>query len=42
MDDVGYGGLYRDSDSRWLKGYTQRIGTCDALHVEMCRMYMWL
>jgi len=32
---VGCGGLFRDSDSRWIKGYTKKIGACDALHAEM-------
>jgi len=28
------GGLFHDSDGRWIKGYTKKIGACDALHVE--------
>ncbi|CAJ2630361.1 unnamed protein product [Trifolium pratense] len=39
MNNAGCGGLFRDSDGRWLKGYTQRIGDCDALHAEMWGMY---
>jgi len=35
MNIAGCGGLFRDSDGQWLQGYTQRIGACDALHVEM-------
>ncbi|GAU36844.1 hypothetical protein TSUD_213680 [Trifolium subterraneum] len=39
MNIAGCGGLFRDSDGRWLKGYTLRIGDCDALHAEMWGMY---
>jgi ribonuclease HI len=35
----GCGGLFRDSYGRWLKEYTQKIGTCDVLYAEMWRMY---
>ncbi|PNX76452.1 receptor-like kinase [Trifolium pratense] len=35
MNIAGCGGLFRDLDCRWLKGYTQRIEDCDALHAEM-------
>ena len=24
-----------DSNSQWLKGYARKIGTCDALYVEI-------
>ncbi|PNX54660.1 hypothetical protein L195_g048281, partial [Trifolium pratense] len=27
--------FFRDSYGRWIKGYTKKIGTCDALHAEM-------
>jgi ribonuclease HI len=39
MNIAGCGGLFRDSDGQWLKGYTLRIGDCDALHAEMWGMY---
>jgi hypothetical protein len=39
VDLVGCGGLLRDSDGRWIQGYTQKIGACDALHAEMWGMY---
>ncbi|CAJ2657953.1 unnamed protein product [Trifolium pratense] len=39
MNIAGCGDLFRDSDGRWLIGYTQRIGDCDALHAEMWGMY---
>jgi hypothetical protein len=35
MGMAGCGGLFRDSNGRWLKGYTQKIEVCDALHAEM-------
>ena len=38
----GCGGLFRDSDGRWIKGYTRKIGVCDALHAEMWDMYLGL
>ncbi|GAU11643.1 hypothetical protein TSUD_334560 [Trifolium subterraneum] len=28
---AGCGGLFRNSDGRWIKGYARKIGTCDAL-----------
>ena len=43
--NVGYsgcGGLFCDSDERWLKGYIQKVGVCDALHAEMWGMYLGL
>ncbi|GAU10638.1 hypothetical protein TSUD_421140, partial [Trifolium subterraneum] len=39
MGLAGCGGLFRDSNGRWLKGYAQKIGACDALHAEMWGMY---
>jgi hypothetical protein len=35
MNVAGCGGLFRDSDGQWLKGYTQRISDCDAFYAEM-------
>ncbi|AES67251.1 hypothetical protein MTR_2g088480 [Medicago truncatula] len=32
---AGCGDLFRDSDGRWIKGYTKKIGACDALYVEI-------
>ncbi|CAJ2648154.1 unnamed protein product [Trifolium pratense] len=37
---AGCGGLFRNSDGRWLKGYSHKIGTCDALCAEMWGMYL--
>jgi ribonuclease HI len=37
---AGCGGLLRNSDGRWLKGYSHKIGTCDALCAEMWGMYL--
>ncbi|GAU12898.1 hypothetical protein TSUD_73850 [Trifolium subterraneum] len=37
---AGCGGLFRDSDGRWIKGFTRKIGAFDALHVEMWGMYL--
>ena len=33
-ENSGCGGLLRNSDARWLKGYIRKIGVCDALHAE--------
>jgi ribonuclease HI len=38
----GCGGLFRDTEGRWLKGYIRKIGVCDALHAEMWGMYLGL
>jgi len=32
---AGCGGLLQDSDERWIKGYTKKIGPCDAFHVML-------
>jgi hypothetical protein len=34
------GGLFRNYDGRWIKGYIKKIGACDALHDEMWGMYL--
>ena len=39
VDIAGCGGLIRDSNGQWLKGYVRKIGTCDALYAEMWGMY---
>ncbi|GAU31501.1 hypothetical protein TSUD_332760 [Trifolium subterraneum] len=39
-ETAGCGGLFRDSDGRWIKGFTRKIGACDALHAEMWGMYL--
>ncbi|MCI48692.1 ribonuclease H [Trifolium medium] len=36
----GCGGLFCNSDGRWIKGYIKRILACDALHPEMWGMYV--
>jgi len=40
FDLVGCDGLFRNSDGGWIKGYSQKVGTCDALCVEIWRMYL--
>ncbi|WJX23886.1 hypothetical protein P8452_13068 [Trifolium repens] len=37
---AGCGGLLRDSNGKWIKGYSRKIGSCDALHAEMWGMYL--
>ncbi|MCH97348.1 ribonuclease H protein, partial [Trifolium medium] len=37
---AGCGGLFRNSDGRWIKGYARKIGTCDTLCAEMWGMYL--
>ncbi|MCI72558.1 RNA-directed DNA polymerase (Reverse transcriptase), partial [Trifolium medium] len=32
---AGCGGLFRNSDGRWIKGYSRKIGTCGAFSAEM-------
>ncbi|MCI40413.1 non-LTR retroelement reverse transcriptase, partial [Trifolium medium] len=39
MDVAGCGGLFRDLNGRWLKGYPQKIGACDTLQAKMWGMY---
>ncbi|GAU24728.1 hypothetical protein TSUD_355570 [Trifolium subterraneum] len=39
---VGCSGLLRNSDGNWLKGYSRKLGNCDALHAEMWSMYLGL
>jgi ribonuclease HI len=36
---AGCGGLLRDSNDRWIQGYTQKIGACDTMYAEMWGMY---
>jgi ribonuclease HI len=38
----GCGGLFRNSDGRWIKGYAKKIGSCDAFHAEMWGLYLGL
>ena len=38
----GYGGLLRNPDGHWIKGYIKKIGSCDALHAEMWGVYLGL
>jgi ribonuclease HI len=35
-------GLFRNSDGHWIKGYSKKIGSCDALHAEMWGVYLEL
>ncbi|MCI03243.1 ribonuclease H protein [Trifolium medium] len=39
-DTSGCGGLFHNSDERWIKGYIKKIKACDALHAEMWGMYI--
>jgi len=39
---AGCGGLLRDFDGRWIKGYTKKIGLCDTFYAELWGMYMSL
>jgi hypothetical protein len=34
------GGLFRNSEGRWIKGYTKKIEACDALHAKMWGLYL--
>jgi hypothetical protein len=34
-DTSGCGGLFHNSDGRWITCYIKKIGSCDALHAEM-------
>ncbi|MCH80333.1 receptor-like kinase [Trifolium medium] len=34
--------LLRNSDDCWIQGYTQKIGSCDALNAEILGMYIGL
>jgi hypothetical protein len=37
---VGCGGLLKDLNISWLKGYSRKIGSCDALYAEMWGKYL--
>jgi ribonuclease HI len=39
---AGCGGILRQSDGRWIKGFSRKIGACDALHAEMWGLYLGL
>jgi ribonuclease HI len=41
-DISGCGGIFRNSDGRWIKGYAKKIGSCDAFHAEMWGLYLGL
>jgi ribonuclease HI len=41
-ESSGCGGLFRNSDGRWIKGYFKKIGVCDAFHAELWGMYLGL
>ena len=38
----GCGGLFRNSDERWIKGYTKKIGSCDSFHAKIWSLYLAL
>lgn len=35
LNMAGCGGLLRDSFGNWIKGFTRKLGRCDAIHAEM-------
>ncbi|MCI28290.1 ribonuclease H protein, partial [Trifolium medium] len=37
---AGCGGLFRNLEGRWIKGYARKIETRDALCAEMWEMYL--
>ncbi|MCI38614.1 ribonuclease H, partial [Trifolium medium] len=37
---AGCGGLLRNSDDTWLKGYSQKLENCDVLHTKMWGIYL--
>jgi ribonuclease HI len=39
---VGCGRLFRQPDSKWIKGFSHKIGVYDALHAEMWDLYIEL
>ena len=39
---VGCGGLLRQPDGTWIKGFSRKIGVRDALHAEMWGLYLGL
>jgi len=39
---VGCGGILRQSDGMWIKGFSCKSGACDALHAEMWGLYLGL
>jgi len=41
-DRSGCGGLLRDANGRWIKGFVRKIGACDALHAKMWGIYLGL
>lgn len=38
----GCEGLFRNDDGWWIKGYTNKIDSCDALHAQMWGLYLSL
>jgi ribonuclease HI len=41
-DTSGCGGLFRNSDGRWIKSYIKKIEACDVRHAKMWGMYLGL
>lgn len=39
---AGCANLFRDSEGRWIKDYTKKIGACDNLQAEMWALYLRL
>jgi len=39
---AGCGRILCQSDGRWIKGFSRKIGACDALHAEMWGLYLGL
>jgi hypothetical protein len=42
VNRAGCGGLLRDTNGKWLKEFVRKIGVCNALHAEMCGLYLGL
>jgi len=41
-EHAGCDGLLRQSNGTWIKGFSRKIGACDALHAEMWGLYLGL
>jgi len=39
---AGYDRLLHQPDGKWIKGFSRKIGACDALHAEMWGLYVRL
>jgi hypothetical protein len=41
-ESTGCGGLFRNSDGRWIKDYFKKISVCDDFHAELWKIYLGL